>query len=291
MARLLGALLGVGLLLILAARRGRLGGLRDDVLFRRWAVWAAIGPLYLLAVLAGSLVWLLLVSLLVWQGLREYGRLVRLPALYRRVLLGLGVGVGPLLAWSPGRTFELLPLLLLVGTLPPLLTQDVRAGITRLALATLGFAYLPLLLGHLLLLQATVPGGPGLLLVLGLAVALSDVGAFTVGTLLGRHPLSPSISPNKTWEGLGGNLLGAALGCQLLAFALPNDLAGVLLLALPLVVALGAVWGDLVESLLKREFGAKDAGDWLPGFGGLLDRVDSLVVVAPLTYYLVRLLQ
>ena len=61
-----------------------------------------------------------------------------------------------------------------------------------------------------------------------------------------------------------------------------------MVLALPLVVAVGCVWGDLIESLLKREFGTKDAGTWLPGFGGLLDRIDSLIVVAPLSYYLVR---
>ena len=58
--------------------------------------------------------------------------------------------------------------------------------------------------------------------------------------------------------------------------------------ALPLVVAAGAIWGDLLESLIKREFGVKDAGAWLPGFGGLLDRADSLVVTAPLLYHLLR---
>ena len=62
-----------------------------------------------------------------------------------------------------------------------------------------------------------------------------------------------------------------------------------LTLALPTVIALGAVWGDLVESAMKREFGAKDTGTWMPGFGGLLDRIDSLVLVAPLTYYFLKL--
>ena len=290
-ARVLGVLLGVSLVLLMLLRGRRMRDPWGDVLFRRWVVWAAIAPLYSLAVLAGQLAWLLLVSLLVWQGLREYARLVGLPPLYRGVLLALGLTMGPVATWWPGLFFELLPLLLLLGTLPPLLSGDVRAGMTRLALAALGFAYLPLLLGHLLLIHAGTPGGPGLLLALGLAVALSDVGAFAVGTLFGRHRLSPSISPNKTWEGLLGNLLGAALGCQLLRFALPGELAGWLLAMLPVVVAVGAAWGDLVESLLKREFGAKDAGAWLPGFGGLLDRVDSLIVVAPLTYYLVRMLR
>lgn len=85
--------------------------------------------------------------------------------------------------------------------------------------------------------------------------------------------------------------MGAYLGAGLLSFALPPELPVAMKLALPLVVAVGALWGDLVESALKREFGVKDAGTWLPGFGGLLDRVDSLIVVAPLVYHLVNLVR
>src|SRR5207248_313938 len=109
------------------------------------------------------------------------------------------------------------------------------------------------------------------------ATALSDVGAFTTGKLFGRYTprLTKHLSPSKTVAGVLGNLLGAALGLALLA-------PGALILA-P-IVALGAVWGDLIESLLKRAAGAKDAGSWLPGFGGLLDRLDSLLVVLPLTF-------
>jgi phosphatidate cytidylyltransferase len=289
-AKALGGLLAAGLLLLLAGERRHLGELHRRVLFRRWAVWATFAPLYSLAVLSGALGMLALLSVLVWQALREYSRMVDLPQLYRVVLLAMGLGMGPLAVWAPEAFFGVLPLLLIVATLQPLLTQDIRAGMQRLAFAALGFAYLPLLLGHLLLIGVWLPGGPGLLLALGLAIALSDVGAFTIGKLLGRHRLSPLVSPNKTWEGVAGNILGAYLGTALLSFALPPGLPTYLALALPLVVAVGAVWGDLVESLLKREFGAKDAGAWLPGFGGLLDRIDSLIVVAPLTYHLLRAL-
>ncbi|HMA35480.1 MAG TPA: phosphatidate cytidylyltransferase, partial [Chloroflexia bacterium] len=130
--------------------------------------------------------------------------------------------------------------------------------------------------------------GQGILLALGTATALSDVGAFVVGSRLGGPKLAPGISPNKTWAGAAGNLLGAYLGTGLLAFALP---ASWLLAVLPLIVAGGAIWGDLLESRIKREFGAKDAGNWLPGFGGLLDRVDSLILVGPLVFYFLHLTQ
>jgi phosphatidate cytidylyltransferase len=286
----LGGVLAAGLLLLLVFERHHLAELPRRTLVQRWAVWAVIAPLYSLAVLAGPAVMLGLLSLLVWQALREYAGLVGLPRLYRLSLLGLGLAMGPLALLAPDAFFQVLPIILLAATLQPLLTQDVRGGMRWLALAALGFAYLPLLLGHLLLIHVWLPGGPGLLLALGLAIALSDVGAFTCGRLFGRHRLSPLVSPNKTWEGVLGNLLGAYLGAGLMAFALPPGLPPALAAALPLVVALGAVWGDLIESLLKREFGTKDAGSWLPGFGGLLDRIDSLIVVAPLSYHLLRVL-
>jgi phosphatidate cytidylyltransferase len=196
--------------------------------------------------------------------------------------------MGPLAVWAPSAFYGILPLLLIAATLQPSLTQDVHGGVRLLALAALGFAYVPLLLGHILLIDAWLPGGPGLLLVLGLSIALSDVGAFTIGRLFGRHRLAPVVSPNKTWEGAAGNVVGAYVGVFLMRFALPIDFAPPVALGLPLVIAIGCVWGDLIESLFKREFGMKDVGKWLPGFGGLLDRVDSLIVVAPLSYILLR---
>ena len=289
-ARTLGAILGLGLVLLLVVERRHLGHLPERVLFQRWAVWAVIAPIYALAVLGGPGPLLLLVALLVWQGLREYARLVGLPPLYTWVLILTGLGSLPLALHSAEAFFGILPLLLIVATLQPLLTRDVQQGVRRLSIAVFGFAYLPMLLGHVVLLYREIPGGAGYLLVLGLATALSDVGAFMVGKLFGRHRLSPTISPNKTWEGVVGNLLGAYADAWLMSFAVPADHRLVGLVLLPIVVAVGAVWGDLVESLIKREFGSKDAGAWLPGFGGLLDRVDSLVVTTPLAYHLLRAL-
>ena len=139
------------------------------------------------------------------------------------------------------------------------------------------------------MIRTEVVGGAGMLLVIGLAVALSDVGAFTVGRTLGRHRLAPRLSPNKTWEGLGGNVLGALAGVAAMMYAWPPGVGWPLALVIAALIGLGAAWGDLVESAIKREFSAKDAGAWLPGFGGLLDRIDSFIIVVPLVYYAMRL--
>jgi phosphatidate cytidylyltransferase len=280
----LGGLLLASLGALVAVERGRL---RQSVLLRRWATWALIAPLYVIGVLSGPLVAWLFVSALSVQALREYAALVGLPPLYRRVL----VASGPLAALAalvgPGAQAALPPLLLIAATLQPLLRAGASVDTRHLARAVFGWAYLPWLLSYLLLIQREVAGGPELLLALGLAVALADVGGYCVGKALGHRQLAPAISPHKTWGGAVGTLIGAGLGLGL------GDAAGALgaasnastLAGLGVVVAVGAVWGDLLESLLKREAGVKDAGAWLPGFGGLLDRLDSLVLVLPLSYY------
>lgn len=126
--------------------------------------------------------------------------------------------------------------------------------------------WIPLPLTGLVVLQDTA-------VAVGLAVALGDVGAWCGGTALGRRgplarPLSP-LSPSKTWAGV----LGAAVATAL-ALAAVGEFTPLLWAA----VLAGCVLGDLLESMVKREAGVKDAGCWLPGFGGLLDRIDSLLL-------------
>jgi len=87
----------------------------------------------------------------------------------------------------------------------------------------------------------------------------------------------------------GGNLLGAYLGMGLMYVSLQLDLRGYLTWTFPAVIAAGVLWGDLLKSAIKREFEVKDAGGWFPGFGGLLDRIDSLLLVLPLAFYTLSL--
>jgi phosphatidate cytidylyltransferase len=113
----------------------------------------------------------------------------------------------------------------------------------------------------------------------------SDTGAFYTGRLLGRHKLAPSISPGKTWEGAVGGMLASLAMAALAHFWFFSNLS--LKAALPLAAAMNVlgVIGDLTESALKRSAGAKDAANILPGHGGLLDRLDSLLFNAPVIYY------
>lgn len=285
----LSASLAGGLGLIVLAERRHLRNLTRRTLFLRWRTWAFSAPLFGAAAMGPLAFAVAFVMALSFQGVREYAALVELPKRYRTVLCVAALSSAPIAVVSLTVWRAMPPILLILATLAPLLMQDVEDGVKRLALTGLGFAYIPWLLTYMLLVREHVDGGAGILLALGMAVALSDIMAFAIGSLFGKHRLAPRLSPGKTVEGVAGNILGAYLGLGIMSFALPQWLPVAAVLLLPLVIAAGCVWGDLVESLIKRQFGAKDAGTCLPGFGGVLDRIDSLLVVLPLSYTLLVL--
>jgi phosphatidate cytidylyltransferase len=142
------------------------------------------------------------------------------------------------------------------------------------------------------LLTLNVPGfagqGAKLLLFLVIVDQFSDVFQYIIGKLLGRHPIAPSISPNKTWEGFIGGVLCATLLGTAIWWATPFNVweAG----ALALVIALMGFFGGLVMSAIKRDRSVKDFGTFIRGHGGILDRIDSLTFAAPIFFQLTRLL-
>jgi phosphatidate cytidylyltransferase len=132
-----------------------------------------------------------------------------------------------------------------------------------------------------------IPGetGPDLLLLAMLCVTLSDTGAYYVGSALGKHRMAPKISPKKSWEGVVGGVLGSSVGALIGHFWFFKRLPLVHALVLGLLLCVAGILGDLGESMLKRTAGVKDSSTLLPGHGGVLDRVDSLLVAAPVLYY------
>ena len=147
-----------------------------------------------------------------------------------------------------------------------------------------GMIYLPFLLSHAYLLR-TLPLGKQWIFLLLIAVMACDSMAYFVGRKIGRRKLYPRVSPNKSVEGALGGILGAVLGVYLAKFLfMPSvGFGGGFLIAVGISI-FGQI-GDLFESLLKRFCGVKDSGNMIPGHGGLLDRLDSLLFVFPLVYY------
>ena len=150
------------------------------------------------------------------------------------------------------------------------------------AAATFAVAYVPFMTGFVMLMLAEPDGELRVILFVLLAVA-SDTGGYLAGALLGRHPMAPSVSPKKSWEGFGGSLLLAAcVGAVGVVWAF--DAPAVVGIGLGVAAVLTATLGDLAESLLKRDLELKDMGTLLPGHGGVMDRLDSLLLTAPMVY-------
>jgi phosphatidate cytidylyltransferase len=155
--------------------------------------------------------------------------------------------------------------------------RDATAGV----FAT---AYIPFLAGFVVLLLAPSDGPDRVLIFIAVTVA-SDIGGFFAGSFLGSHKLAPTISPKKTWEGLGGSALTCmVVGGVLLPWLLQGRWwQGVIVGA---AAVLSATFGDLIESVIKRDLGIKDMGNLLPEHGGVMDRLDSLLATVPVVWLL-----
>lgn len=159
--------------------------------------------------------------------------------------------------------------------------RDVAGGVFALA-------WVPFL-GCFLLLLMQRDQGAMLVLLAVLGPVGNDVGGYIAGVLFGRHPMAPGISPKKSWEGFAGSLvLGTAMVTLIAVLAL--ELPWWVGVAIGAVLVVVSTCGDLAESLLKRDLGIKDMGHLLPGHGGVLDRVDSILLAAPTTYVMLEVL-
>jgi phosphatidate cytidylyltransferase len=183
---------------------------------------------------------------------------------------------------EPGLLTALIAILsvLLLARMP------LHDSLKEAAITLTGMLYIGLTLSYLVEVRL-LPHGEWLLLFLLLVTWAGDTGAYYVGTLYGQHALAPRISPKKTIEGLIGGLLGAMIIAYLARWWFVPDFSILGCLALAVLLTLAGLWGDLVESAIKRSVGVKDSGGLLPGHGGMLDRLDSLLFTAPAFYYYV----
>lgn len=166
-------------------------------------------------------------------------------------------------------------------------------AVLRLALTAFAMLYVGLLLNFVVQLRLIDGGSLGVIPILSLVlvVKMSDIGAYTVGRLIGKHKLAPELSPGKTLEGLAGGVGFACLAAGLVWWALrigtdleSGQLTFLMWMLFAPAVTLSGVVGDLAESMLKRDAGQKDSSSWMPGFGGVLDLLDSILVSAPIGY-------
>lgn len=260
---------------------------------KRLGTGLAIGVTWLLLLLYGTSPLLWLVTMLAAAiMLHEYHAMVHGPdCTLADMLPVMALGLFPVAASLSGQ-IEHVAASLFIGFLLLSLLAITTAGrhsspFLFLLRSGFGIVSIGFLCSHLILLHQLEEGGLWLLYVSALTAA-ADTGAYFAGTAFGRVKLCPRVSPGKTVEGLAGGLAAAAaVGAILGPWQLHRPVA--VMVPVSLALALAGVIGDLGESLLKRSCNVKDSGSMLPGHGGILDRVDALLMTMPALYYLLRL--
>ena len=253
-------------------------------------------------------VFVVLITFLALTGLVEFYNLARkrgLPCFkVSGVIGGVLLMVGTFLNvtghlgtnGSPARVndFEtgFLILFVLGLCLRQLLARENSAGLTAIAVTLLGLMYVPWLLNFIQKINFFPHvEGKYFLLYFILLTKFSDMGAYVVGSLIGKHKMIPRISPGKTWEGFVGAIVVSTGASLAFVHFFGSHMAGMNTyhaIVLGVILSITAVIGDLIESLFKRECGAKDSGSVLPGIGGILDLLDSLLFNAPIMYLYLR---
>jgi phosphatidate cytidylyltransferase len=263
--------------------------------FRGWLIMI---PLVVGAILLGRVATIVFFGVIALVGFTEFARAT---GLYRDWLVtgwvyaGIAAITILTLISPPGvpaergwyGMFMALPVYVVAGVLlMPILRDRTKGQLQIIALGVVGFIYIGWMFSHLAFLE-NGRNAAGYILFLLFSVPLTDVAAFTFGKVFGRHKMRPNISPNKTWEGsVGAFLVGMAMP-WIFRFSLEGFGTRELILA-GLIVGIGSQLGDLSISVIKRDIGIKDMGTLIEGHGGVLDRIDSLVYVAPLFFHMTR---
>ena len=258
-------------------------------------------PSILVSLTLIALVWLtlayarvlfaLLVAIAVGLGIREIARAFAAAGTHISTR-SLIVATGGLTyaVWSAG--VEGLAIATAIA-LPVLLISRLRKGpqdfVKSATATTLALIYLPFLAGFLILL-ARPDDGLARVMTFVVLVGCNDTFGYLVGVLFGKHPLVPKISPKKSWEGLVGSVIFTSIGGAL-SFYYILDLQWWIGALVALMIVFTATSGDLIESAMKRDLSLKDMGSLLPGHGGMLDRLDSVLLSAPALYFALELVK
>ncbi|WP_376768903.1 phosphatidate cytidylyltransferase [Amycolatopsis acididurans] len=251
------------------------------------AVGVGLGAAILVSLLTVRYVFIGIIGVAIAVGTIELAQALRRAVGIKVALIPLLVGGQTMiwLTWPFGRdgamiAFAITVLVCLLWRLP----GGAEGYLRDITASVFAAAYLPLFASFAAMLVPP-PDGVGRVLAFMIGVVASDTGGYAAGVLRGKHPMAPSISPKKTWEGFTGSMIaGIVAGALTLSLLLHGHAwQGVIFGA---AIVLTATLGDLVESLMKRDLGIKDMGTMLPGHGGLMDRLDSLLPSAVVSWVL-----
>jgi phosphatidate cytidylyltransferase len=256
---------------------------------KRWMTGVIATPV-LFAVVLFSPAWLfaIFIAFVILMGMMEYCRMVLsdldpswlLPVLILAVLIPAAAYAGDprIILGALSLSFIVISLIFIFRS------RHGHFDVPWFGKLILGFVYVPFLLSHLILVRGAEKGIQWIFFIIVMAFA-GDISAFYVGRTLGRRKLLPSVSPGKTIEGTIGLVIGSMAACLLYRYLFLPELRQFDAAVMGIMGSLLGQMGDLFESSIKRASGVKDSGVILPGHGGIMDRLDCILFIAPFVYY------
>jgi phosphatidate cytidylyltransferase len=284
----------VGFIILFAVEKFDINRFKKGNLGQRFLGWAILVPLYLTGIFLGGIPSLIMLFAFMYLAVKELARLASLPKLYTYSLYVLSL-------WSiftasfNTQYFYSLPLLyFIVTTFCAIRENDAKKGLQNAAVSLFisiwvifGLSH-SILLGHL---NNSIDSTKSLLLLIIFTTTFSDIGAYVFGkffhkiNFLDSYKVASNISPNKTYIGLTGHILGAGLGIAGIYFVVGSYMSFYQWCFVAVLIGVFGLVGGLTNSLFKRYFDSKDSGELIPGHGGVMDRLDSIMRVVVVLYY------
>lgn len=261
----------------------------SNSLLTRWLTGLILAPVLVLIIVFGSKeIFAALVILSILGGVWEYNHMVFGNGFVKEKIEGLILAVIIPLVVLLGNSQHLLTVLafsvLIVFIIFILSIKESNFDVLSVAKVILGMMYIPFLMSYFISLRMMDKGKEWIFFVLFLAF-IGDIVALYVGKYFGKHKLSPIVSPGKTVEGLAGLVLGSISACLIFSYYFLPEIPLTHIVILAFSGSIIGQLGDICESAIKRNYGLKDASSLLPGHGGILDRLDCLIFIAPFVYY------
>lgn len=270
-----------------------LKGLFKSDAWIRYKGWFFMAPVFIIVMFFGGIASILFTFLLCVLALTEFRRMSKIRDRYYFLSIFFAL-VTIFVTTFRANLFFILPLTYFLIINPvSILENNPKNALSNVAYTLFANIWINFSLAHLILI-GRLSNGQALLLMIGFSVALSDIGAYCFGKLFAKMhilqewKIADKISPNKTYIGIIGHIIGALTGIAVMKFALP--ISWNVLLPLGILIGLSDVIGGFTLSMVKRTFRVKNAGKLIPGHGGVLDRIDSLLRVAVISYYLLLIL-
>jgi len=282
-----------GFILILILKKFNLRALWQGELGKRYLSWLVIGGLFMAFVFLGGIPSLIFIFVIMILALREIGMMAKLPKAHLRMLYFLAFASIIVASYFEFK-FYVLPILYFATLTTLTIRRNDKKGFFPLATSLYAAIWIIFFLCHFILLghlNNDIDTTKALLFMVGFAVPLADIGAYIFGrafskvSFLNRFKIADKISPKKIWAGVLGDIAGAGIGIWIMYFAVGKYFSVIELAILACLIGVLSVIGDMNESLVKRYFNVKDSSSLIPGHGGMLDRIDSVIRVIVVVYY------